>query len=349
MKFLNFILFVMFCVSTVFCQVRKLDCEDFNIRGMYVGASDSIFNKIGLAKQLKINAFVIDVRDDFGDITCDLGDSKIKSEKYIKDIKSLLNVLKKNGIYTIARIATFKNKMKKGRTADVPFLIKNKDGSIYFDKEKVSWINPYKKEVQKYILKIAKLAAKAGFDEIQFDYIRFPPFKSLENTEVAEFLKKKSKIELINEFLDFVVPSLHELKIKVSADVFGCVIPETMGILSAESSKNLGQDYMSIASKVDYICPMIYPSHWPIDSFDIKYPDLEPYKIVKKSMEYSNNALKHQSNKTRPWIQAFSATWLKNGIWKEYTIKQVQDQINALRESGIKEFCLWNPSARYNY
>ncbi|MDR1391461.1 MAG: putative glycoside hydrolase [Holosporales bacterium] len=344
------------CFFSFFCSVfnfpvksgEEFECDNFEIKGMYVGEFGNILiKKISTAKKLGINAFVIDIKNDFGEITCDLGDEKVKSNRSIKDIKSLLETLKKEGIYTIARIVSFKDKEKTKTNSELA--IKNKNGTVYVDREKMVWLNPYKKGTQDYVLKIAKLAAKAGFDEIHFDYIRIPPFRNLENTDIWEDVKKKSKICIINEFIKIATKELHEMGVKVSAAVFGCTIPMSLGNVTTKSSANIGQDYIAIASEVDYICPMIYPSHWPDGSFGIPHPDLVPYGIVEKSMLYSNAALQSISKKARPWIQAFTATWLKFGAWKNYGKKQVQEQINALKKHEINGFLLWNSKARYSF
>lgn len=314
-----------------------------DIRGLYVGAARNISGNIKIAKQLGLNAFIIDIKTDSGEITCDLGNPSLKSNNFIKNIKPLLNNLKKQGIYTIARIVTFKDKARND------LLIKNRDGSIYHDKEHVSWLNPYNPKVWDYIIEVAELAATAGFDEIQFDYIRFPPFKSIEKTEIYNNLKQKGRIELINDFLDVIVPRLHKFGVKVSVDVFGCIIPESMGNDSRISSQNLGQDYAAIASRVDYICPMIYPSHWQSDSLGLKTPDLQPYGVVEKSLKCSKKILGKLSSKVRPWIQAFSATWLKPGTWQDYKRKQIDEQINAAKSVGVNSFSIWNSKCSYNH
>ena len=104
-----------------------------------------------------------------------------------------------------------------------------------------------------------------------------------------------------------------------------------------------------MTEKVDYICPMIYPSHWPAGSLGVEKPDINPGKIVQYAMEYSNKALKNKKNKSRPWIQAFTATWLKRGLWQAYKLKQLQEQVDALRRLGIRQFCFWNPTAKYEF
>ena len=344
---LKFVPIFVICLFSIFtCQAAQLNCEDFEIRGIYVGASNDILEKLERAKNLNVNAVVIDIKDDFGDVTCDLGDPELQYELHIRNIKKLLADLKAKGIYTIARIVTFKDKSE---YLINDFLIKNSDGSTYVDKEKMSWINPYNRAVREYIAKIAIAAAKIGFDEIQFDYIRLSQYKSLEATSIGKKLKEKSKIQIINEFLDFVVKRLHRLGVKVSADVFGCIIPCSLDQLSSQSSKNIGQDYVAISKRADFICPMIYPSHWPLESLKVKFPDLEPGKVVKRSMSYSNKALGADFQKARPWLQAFSASWLKKGTWQKYKMSQIQEQVDALRKLGIKQFCLWNSAARYDF
>ena len=322
----------------------KMSCSDFEIRGAYIGASNNILQKIQKLKKLNMNAVVIDIRNEDGEITCDICNKEFPKRTCIKNIKKLLQNLKSQGIYTIARIVTFRNKIKQNSHLE----IKNQDGSCYVDNEKMRWLNPYDKRVFEYIGKIVIETAKLGFDEIQFDYIRLPQYKSLENTSISYDLKKKSKVQIINEFLDYIVPKIHKYKVKVSVDVFGCVIPECLCARSASSSKLIGQDFKQIIEKVDYICPMIYPSHWPVDSFGIEKPDLKPYDIVKISMEYAKKATPKQLHKIRPWIQAFSASWLKIGFWKKYGIKELQEQIDALKDVGIKQYCFWNPSSNYN-
>ena len=337
-----------FGLITTLIQARaELDCKDFELRGIYVSASEDILHKVMKAKKLNINAVVIDIKNDEGEITCNLDDPKIKYTPYIKNIKQLLTKLKSMGIYTIARIVTFKDKFTSGFT-DKKFAIKNKDGTIYVDEEKMSWINPYNKAVWQYLGEIVEATAKLGFNEIQFDYIRLPQYKSLEQTSITQELQTKSKTQIINEFLDFIIPKIHAYGTKISADVFGCIIPESLK-QSALSSEKLGQDYIGMTEKVDYICPMIYPSHWPAGSLGVEKPDINPGKIVQYAMEYSNKALKNKKNKSRPWIQAFTATWLKRGLWQAYKLKQLQEQVDALRRLGIRQFCFWNPTAKYEF
>ncbi len=333
--------------QTVLNVVDKLDTSAFKLSCIYIGAKASKVDRfIELAKNHRLNAFVVDIKNDHGEITCDLGVKDLPYNKEIKDIKSFLTKCKENGIYTIARIVAFKDKIKTESNPEMAIL--NLDGSVHVDKENMRWLNPYNKAARDYVIHIAKLTAQLGFDEIQFDYIRLPHYnKSVQETNIKNCVAKESKVQVINRFLKEAVSEIHKLGKKVSVDVFGCTIPGSLPNDDVEiSQKNLGQDYVAIAQIADYICPMIYPSHWPKQSFSISLPDLEPYKVVLHAMRFSNKALGDNYKKVRPWIQAFSATWLPNGAWKAYGITELQQQIDATKDNYLNEFSMWNSSRR---
>ena len=336
--------------QTVLNVVDKLDTSAFKLSCIYIGAkANKVDRFIEFAKKHGLNAFVVDIKNDHGELTCDLGVKDLPYNKEIKDIKSFLTKCNENGIYTIARIVAFKDKIK--TESDPEMAILNLDGSVHVDKENMRWLNPYNKAARDYVIRIAKLTAQLGFDEIQFDYIRLPHYnKSVQETNIKNCVDKESKVQVINRFLKEAVSEIHKLGKKVSVDVFGCTIPGSLPNDDVKiSQKNLGQDYIAIAQIADYICPMIYPSHWPTQSFKIKFPDLEPYKVVLHAMNLSNKALGDNYKKVRPWIQAFSATWLQNGAWKAYGITELQQQIDATKDNYLNEFSLWNPSAKYSF
>ena len=322
-----------------------IDSSKCKICGVYVSAPNKI-ERILKSIVKGVNAVVIDIKDDFGNITYDLESDKYKPYyKTAPKIRNIISELKARGIYTIARIVAFKDKKK--TSSDHKMAIMNNNGTLYVDKEKMSWLNPYKSEVQDYLIDIAKLVADAGFDEVQFDYIRFSHYNSmLQHTNVWKEIKRKSKIKVINEFLSKTVKILHKKGVKMSVDVFGCIIPESIGTYKSDS-ENLGQDYVEIANIVDYICPMIYPSHWPANSCGVPKPDLDPYKITNIVMKLSHKALGNNQKKVRPWLQAFTARWLKKGMWKKYRIKEIQEQINASTKNDVSGICLWNPQGNY--
>ncbi|MDR2598115.1 MAG: putative glycoside hydrolase [Holosporales bacterium] len=327
---------------------RDRSSEHATARGVYVGASDDILKRLADMKKFGVNAVVIDVKNEFGDITCDLDlPSLYKKSIRIHNIGKTIATLRSMGIYTIARIITFRDQY--AVSAFDGFAVRNKDGSILVDREKSSWLNPYNKKVWDYVIQVAKAAAKIGFNEIQFDYVRFSSYKN-PDIDLGPQSKSISRTEIISKFLDYAVRILHPLGVKISVDVFGCIIPGSLGEDTELATQRTGQDWNKIVKIVDYICPMIYPSHWTINSMNIKYPDHEPYKIINSSLQLAVKATESTKDARaiiRPWLQAFTANWLPPKVYMTYSKKQINEQLLATTDAGINGWCFWNPSARY--
>ena len=339
---------IFFASTSISFALNVSKCE---LVGAYMGTCCNV-QKIEKLSRKGINAVVIDVKDDNGKILLDLDNGGEKISEFIKK-------LKEKNFYTIARIVAFKDKKKVRENKS--WAICNKDGSIFFDKEKMCWLNPYNEEVQDYLINLAKLAIQYGFDEVQYDYIRFSAYKTVDRTQISQNFSDKSKIEIISEFLEKAAETIHEEGGKISADVFGCVIPNLFYGWE-NNSEILGQDYEQIVNLVDFICPMIYPSHFPLGfvtmreivtkegktrKISFSAPDLFPYEIIRESLLASNKS-EIEKTKVRPWLQCFSASWLKPGKWKRYTAMDIQKQINATTDREIFQCCLWNPAANYS-
>lgn len=343
-------------ISSFLCLISAYSAFALNVSkcelvGAYVGNCSKVEKIIPLAKK-GINAIVVDVKNDEGRLLLDLDKDGEEISKFVKK-------LKENNFYTIARIVAFKDKMKVKQNQS--WAICNPDGSLYVDKEKMSWLNPYNREVQKYLIKLAKKAIKAGFDEVQYDYIRFSVYKSLNETDIAENFIIKSKVEIINDFLKKATKTVHKHGGIISADVFGCIIPYLFSGWE-DNAAVLGQDYEKIAAIVDYICPMVYPSHFPLKfspmreivlqngktkKMHFNAPDLHPYEIIRESLLASHKSSVDR-NKVRPWLQCFSASWLKGNNWKRYNNADIQKQIDATTDQDISQCCIWNPGANYS-
>ena len=172
--------------------------------------------------------------------------------------------------------------------------------------------------------------------------------KELEKKQPVEpnYDAKETAVQLrVDSITDFVAYAKEELKgydVDVSVDIFGytATIPEAPGI---------GQNFSKISNNVDVICSMIYPSHWGFNYFGIPKPDLEPYRLVKEYMIKESAVLNGLENPpvSRPWIQDFTAPWLKAGNYKQYGKQDVEDQIKALNEAGVWEFLIWNAGNKY--
>lgn len=325
--------------------------QRLKVKGIYMTgytvANTERFNKlIELVKTTEINAVVIDVKDDTGLMTYesslpDVDFTGANKNVRIKDIDSIMKVLRDNNIYAIARIVTFKDRIAGDKYANLA--VKNTSGGIWRDRHGMSWLNPYNEESWDYIVDIAEEAAAKGFNEIQFDYVRFPTDGNTKIIDYGSSAAGKSKAKAIAEFLSYGRDRLSKKGVVVSADVFGLVT-------TAADDMRIGQHLESIARSVDVICPMVYPSHYGKGSYGVAEPDFEPYKIVNRSMTIAQeriDAIKDVRRKAvlRPWLQDFTATYLKR--YKRYGPAEVRAQIDATYDAGAEEWLLWNAGNRF--
>ena len=193
-----------------------------------------------------------------------------------------------------------------------------------------NWVDPANEKVWEYNFQIAKEALELGFDEIQFDYIRYP---SLRNGSSVFNKNHDEKIKVINNFVETAYSELENYNKNVSIDIFGLVT-------SLKNGMSIGQKFDSLSTRANIISPMVYPSHYSKGVFNLKEPETKPYQTVHYSMK---DALKN-SNKDvvlRPWLQDFS-------INHKYNAEDVIAQIKAVEELGISEWLLWNSRSRYN-
>lgn len=297
----------------------------------------------------QINAVVIDVKDDEGRVTFSM-DSPVVTEieaskKYIGDMKGLMEELKSRDLYVIARVVAFKDPYLAEKKPE--WSLKTASGERYRDKDGLAWVDPYRREVWDYLVEIGSAAGEYGFDEVQFDYIRFATDKTMNQVVFDENeVKGRSKTDIITEFTQYAYDKLTEKGLFVSADVFGAIIG------SEEDAGSVGQIYGDMAANLDYICPMIYPSHYGDGNFGIQYPDTKPYETIAGALSGSKEDLAAAGDQerqaiVRPWLQDFTASYLKNHI--KYGPDEVRAQIKAVYDSGYEEWILWNASNRYSW
>lgn len=325
------------------------------IRGIYVtghSAGGKRMNElVKLVNETDLNAMVIDIKDDWGNITFQAEeDSPYRNfgQDYIKDPKALLTVMEENKIYPIARIVVFKDSILPKSKPELSFL----DGDqVWVNGRKEAFVNPFLKDVWDYNVDIAIEAAKLGFQEIQFDYVRFPEgFEnrdrqlkySLGDYEKMDVDDVQKRVHAVTDFISYAREKLRPYGVEVSVDIFGytATLPEAPGI---------GQNFTKIAENVDVISSMIYPSHWT-SYFGITKPDLEPYKLVKEYAKVENEKLAKLKDPpiSRPWLQDFTASYLGSGNYQVYGKAEVEAQVKALYDSGIQEFLLWNAANKYS-
>ena len=320
-------------------------------KGIYVTSakanSDDFPRLVNIADTTEINAMVIDIKGDTGKITYHM-DSPLAREidattNQISDMEGLVKSLKEKDIYLIARIVAFKDPYLAEQKHE--WAIKNKDGSLYRDNNGECWVNPYKHEVWDYLIEVSTKAAEIGFDEVQFDYIRFSTGKGISEADFGEESDIKTKEDIIIEFTKYAYEKLKPLGVFVAADVYGTIISSSI------DAGLVGQNYVEMAKHLDYICPMIYPSHFGEGNYGIEHPDLEPLLIVRKVLNASKEKLalipegEHRAI-VRPWLQDFTASWIKQ--YQVYGGEEVRAQIDGVYEAGYDEWLLWNASTNYS-
>ncbi len=319
------------------------------VKGIYVTAYSAGGSRmeqlLALLDKTELNSMVIDIKDDTGYITYKTDNVELQQlghpQSFIGDIHKLMERLKKHEVYPIARIVVFKDSILAKKKPGLSFV--NADGSIWTNKGGDSFVNPYNEDVWKYNVDIAKEAAKLGFKEIQFDYVRFPEGFEKRADSLKYTKSKRPRVEIIADFVKYAQAELEPLGVRVSVDIFGYAA-------SVPAAEGIGQDFVKISKNVDVISPMIYPSHYSTGWFDVKDPDKNPYATIKGSMVDTHKKLDPLGSYKpiiRPWIQDFTASWLGSGHYVKYGKLQVEDQIRALKDENVEEYLLWNANNRY--
>ncbi len=320
------------------------------VKGVYVtgpmAGNEAFGDILKLVDETELNAMVIDVKNDEGKISwnMDLESARILGActPYIGDIGKFMETLEEHKVYTIARISCFKDPCLAGGRPELA--LKKRDGSAVTDGNGMAWVNPYRKEVWEYLTEIAEAAAEAGFDEVQFDYVRFPIGSDAEEADYGVDMGTYPKQQAICGFLEYAVNRLHEKDIIVTADVFGTIIGSDTDV------EQVGQDYAKLGELIDVLSPMVYPSHYGSNVFGLEVPDAHPYETVLAALEGSAQELSGipEGNRAavRPWLQAFTATWVKGHI--SYGGEQIRQQIQAVYDAGYEEWILWNAVNRYS-
>ena len=233
------------------------------------------------------------------------------------------------GVYLIGRVVVFEDPTLTAARPDMA--IRTTSGSVWVNNAGLGWSNPYDKRVWNYVISVGKAAARAGFDEIQFDYVRFPSDGPIEN---AVFPHKAAEAQgwTIARFVQYASSQLRPLGVRVSIDVFG---------LSATHDLGIGQVPSRLAKYVDTVYPMVYPSHYRSGEFNLADPSSSPGQTVAFSLRDFRNALIGRKTMLIPWLEDFSLTSARRPP------EEVRAQIEAARRYHAKGFLLWNPEGIY--
>ncbi|MEX0979544.1 MAG: putative glycoside hydrolase [Gemmatimonadota bacterium] len=316
-----------------------------HVRGIYLNAwaSGSLGRTsalIEMASRTEINSFVIDIKDASGYVSYATNvplaqEIGATGEIRIRDISGLLERLRAAGIYPIARIVVFQDPLLANRRPDLA--IQDSAGGVWMDGSGHSWVNPYHTDVWDYNIALAEEAARLGFPEIQWDYVRFPD-ASNEDLARSRYPRQdgRKRSIAIREFLIAGNEGLEELDVEITADVFGVAT-------SAKTDVGIGQLWEDFIDVVHVALPMVYPSHYWVGSFGIQDPNGRPYEVVLAAL----NAGMERSlsipgaGSIRPWLQDFTLGAPRYGA------PEVRAQIQATYDAGIDEWILWNASGRY--
>lgn len=332
-------------------QVKSTSFESnpaIEVKGIFItantAASSRIDDFVTLLNETELNALVIDVKNDDGYISF----HSAAAEKYvpnanngvqIEDMAAFMKLMKDNNIYTIARIVTFKSPQYAEAYPEKGISYVN-SGKLYYA-DGAYWASPFDKDLWDYNVEVAKEAIDFGFNEIQFDYVRFPATGSkLDKSLDFKNPEDHSKTYAVQEFTKYAYEAISAKEAYVALDVFGWTA-------TTVNDSGIGQHWEGMSNVSDYMCPMVYPSHYGPNIFGLAVPDANPYTTVNEAMKdaQERNANIETPAKLRPWLQAFTATWVKGYI--PYRTAEIQAQIKACEDLGINDYIFWNASNRY--
>ncbi len=315
------------------------------IRALYVNRFAAQSGKrmrwlIGVADSTEINALVIDMKDEFGLNYASANPAFARNagsgNGFVRDPKALVDSLHAHGILAIARIVVFKDPV----TARVnpAWTIRQPNGEPWRDHKGFTWVNPYHRDLWNYNIGVAEELVALGFDEIQWDYIRFPePFASLPK-QIFPGADGMSKPDALAAYLKEARERMHKVGVRSTADIFGLVT-------TVRGALEVGQEWEKVAPVSDVLLPMVYPSHYPRGSLGVERPNAQPYDIVYKAIVATRSRNQKlgisAAEHVRPWLQAFS-------LGKpEYGAEQVAAQKKAVYDAGYDGWVLWHPGSKY--
>ncbi|MEK7642532.1 MAG: putative glycoside hydrolase [Patescibacteria group bacterium] len=319
-------------------------------------ATPSLRNRlVNLVEETELNAIVIDIKDYTGTVVFNTGEKSIDDLSALgkgcraKDTQDFITELHDRQIYTIGRVTVFQDPLYT-KVYPETAVKRESDGSVWKDRKGLSFIDVGAKTYWDHVVATAKAAYDIGFDEINFDYIRFPSDGNMNDT-YFEHTGTTTKPEMLRQFFEYLDSKLSQTDIITSADVFGMVTTDAKDL-------SIGQVLEYALMYFDYVAPMVYPSHYPPYFNGWVDPNKVPYDIIKFNMDGAiarSDFLKLEiasssphspllkrlgRHQLRPWLQDFDYP-------VDYTSDMVRAQIQATYDSGLTSWMLWDPSNIY--
>jgi len=296
---------------------------------------------LALAERTELNAVVIDVKGDRGWILYRTEvDEALKAGAQgpatLRDFDALMADLKARGVYTIARVVTFKDNILAKARPDLA-VIDTRTGAPWVDNERLAWVDPFREEVWDYNVAIAREAIRKGFDEVQFDYVRFPTDGRLGAARYSKPNTKETRLPAIAGFLERARRAIGPLGGFVSADVFGYTAFN-------ENDTDIGQRVEELTPHLDFISPMVYPSGYHKGIPGFIRPLENPYQIVFESVRLIRKRSAHTHVRVRPWLQDFRDYAFDHRI---FGVPEIRAQIKGADDAGAAGWMLWNPRNDY--
>lgn len=319
-----------------------IELKTFTPRGVYLSAygisSLKLRNSaLDLIRNTQINTLVIDLKTDSALVSYKTGvplAGEIGAQKIVlmKDMPQMVATLHAQGIYVIGRIVTFKDTLLS--QAHPEYAVRNSAGAIWKDREGLSWVDPFHKEVWEYNVALAEEAAKMGFDEVQFDYVRFPDTRGLVFSKPNN---EENRVAAIMGLLATARQRLAPYNVFLSADIFGYVAWNA-------NDTEIGQRITDIFQQVDYASPMLYPSGFQFGIPGYRDPVANSHEIVYRTLERARQRADVPAVRFRPWLQAFKDYAFDR---RHFGHDEVQQQISAANKFGSGGYLLWNPRNVY--
>lgn len=312
------------------------------IKGIYYNPNisntqEDVDRLINIAHTTEVNAIVIDIKEER--IFYDTGVQFFQEAGIVSpvlDMPAVLQQFHEHGIYTIARLVVFKDSAIAEKYPHLA-VIDNQTGDLWRDMNGVAWVNPMLHELWDVNIELAYEAAMLGFDEIQYDYVRFPTDGDMSRVDYGLENTQEIRERSIESFLQRSYERLIPTGVKQSADVFGYTVV-------VEDDLGIGQNLSQLVDHVDYLSPMIYPSHWPEGSMALDgHPNDFPYETIQISMQLAKNQLDGNGLKLRPWLQDFNMPGMR-----EYGDAEVRAQIDAVEDHGLAGWLIWDPNNWYH-